>query len=76
MIAKFTYFKESGKYYTSGDLTVKDEAGNNDIRFDGCIYPSDYGKRALELKILPDLAGGFWRYSFIVEAPYPELIIQ
>ncbi len=75
MIAKFTYFKESGKYYSGGELRVKDELGNIDLRFSGCIYPKDFGLRALELKMLPDLASGVWSGPFTVEAPYPELIL-
>lgn len=76
MIAEFVYFKESGKYYSKGILRVKDEYGNLDERFLDCIYPKDFGLRALELKILPDLASGVWNGPFLVIAPYPELVMQ
>lgn len=76
MIAKFIYFKENGKYYTGGEIDVGDYPNYLKEDFKGCIYPKDFGFRAIDLKILPGIAGGIWSGPIMVEAPYPTLILN
>lgn len=64
------YFKDSGKYKYDG------EARFDLSLFDGCIYPSEYGKRLRALKLLPGLESGHWSGPFTVEVydKYTELV--
>lgn len=72
MKIEFTYFKPSGKYYSSGEA-VFDAA-----LFDGLFTPREIGKKVLCLKQLPGLAGGNWSGPFLVnpENQYPEIVLQ
>ena len=76
MKIKFEYFKPSGKWYASG------EADFDPNVFHKCIYPKEFGRRALELKILPGLIGGTWTGPFTVcpmrhndGSDYTELVL-
>lgn len=71
VLLKFVYMKESGKYYTGGELKISVD----DERFKGCIYPKDFGIRCRELKLLPGISGGTWPGPFTVEHNYTELVM-
>lgn len=68
---RFTYYKRTGKHYSSGVAWYETDD------FPGCIYPREFGYRALQLKALPGLLGGTWDGPFTVECKgYPELCID
>lgn len=69
---KCVYFKSSGKYYSDGCEWFEKTL------FDKCVYPSEYGKRLLELGKLPGLNSGIWQDGFLtvkVQGMYTELVV-
>lgn len=81
---KCVYYKESGKYYSTGEGTFSPDlfkecrpAYRDPTRRVDCIYPSDYGKRLRELGRLPGLHSGAWQGPFTCEivGSYTELIL-
>jgi hypothetical protein len=70
---KCTYFKEGGKYYTEGEDEFPSDL------FEHHFNPRQYGRRLLELKRLPGIAGGTWDGPFVIEVHpspgYPELCL-
>ena len=68
MLVKLTYCKESGRYYTQGEIEMEQTPELN--------YPKDYALKLIREKNLPGIAGGVWSGPIIVEAPYPEIILD
>lgn len=67
--AEFTYFKPSGKYYTSANWSMPRPLSWHDA--------IDYIKQALQNGYLPGLTGGYWEGSILVqfeESSVPHLI--
>ncbi len=68
---KCTYFKESGKYYSDGEGEFEESL------FERLSYPSEYGKKLRELKLLPGLQSGNWNDYFVIDVEnlYSELVL-
>jgi len=68
MLAKFNYFKDSGKWYTDGECEITEEEKKEHI------YPKELGKFLRQEKRLPGLLGGTWGGCFTIEVGYVELV--
>lgn len=64
------YYRETGKYYSSGCCLINTEHPD----FIGCIHPREFGQRLRELNKLPGLSTGTWASFFTVQTDYTELV--
>jgi len=68
---KFEYFKDSGKYYTSGICTFTHS--EIDEHF---IHPGEYARYLNANNMLPGLANGSWDGPIYVYWGFPSLILD